>query len=207
MSLLKRYKMTKEILKTSSVYNINKGADMKTLIVLFIFFCAVTTFAAEKEIEDAFLKLSSFNKMREGLAATLDGRTEKITQETFSEVCLPVGKALKEWGLKKNYQVRQIAEKYRNPNNAPTPEEKAVIKLFTADPSLVRHEAPATVNGFNGTKIYVRIPVVSSCLHCHGDSKSRPEFIKSKYKNDKAFGFKAGDLRGLYSAFIPTSSK
>lgn len=180
-----------------------KGADMKTLSAFLIFFCTAITLAAEKEIEEAFLKLSSFNSMREGLAATLDGRTEKITENTFNEVCAPVGKALKEWGLKEKYQVRQIAEKYRNPNNAPTPEEKSILKLFTSDPSLIRHEVPFTVDGVNGTKIYVRIRVVSSCLHCHGDFKSRPEFIKSKYPNDKAFGFKVGDLRGLYSAFIP----
>lgn len=176
---------------------------MKYFVILYIFFSTVITLAAEKEIEEAFLKLSSFNSMREGLAATLEGRSDKITEDTFKEVCMPVGEALKDWGLEKKYQVRQIAEKYRNPNNAPTPEEKNIIKLFASDPSLIRHEVRSTVDGINGTKIYVRIPVISSCLYCHGDFKSRPEFIKSKYKNDKAFGFKVGDLRGLYSAFIP----
>jgi hypothetical protein len=36
---------------------------------------------------------------------------------------------------------------------------------------------------------------------------ARPEFIKEKYPQDLAYNFKAGDLRGMYSVFIPELEK
>jgi hypothetical protein len=36
---------------------------------------------------------------------------------------------------------------------------------------------------------------------------NRPEFIKNKYPQDLAFDFKEGDLRGMYSVFIPELQK
>jgi hypothetical protein len=35
----------------------------------------------------------------------------------------------------------------------------------------------------------------------------RPEFIKQHYPLDRAFGFRAGELRGLYSVFIPDDGR
>jgi hypothetical protein len=46
--------------------------------------------------------------------------------------------------------------------------------------------------------------VESSCLACHGARDARPAFVKESYPQDKAFAFKAGDLRGAYSVFLPS---
>ena len=43
----------------------------------------------------------------------------------------------------------------------------------------------------------------SACLACHGANDARPEFVKQGYPEDKAFDFEVGDLRGLYSVFVP----
>lgn len=43
----------------------------------------------------------------------------------------------------------------------------------------------------------------AACLACHGEKDSRPEFIKEKYPDDRAYGFKKGDLRGVISVLIP----
>jgi hypothetical protein len=48
-----------------------------------------------------------------------------------------------------------------------------------------------------------RIDVEPSCLACHGTKASRPAFVKENYPADRAFDFKAGDLRGMYAVFIP----
>lgn len=159
--------------------------------------------AAPSQVDQAFAKLTAINTMREGLAATLDGRKEPITEETFKQVCMPAGKALKEWATKAGYEARQVAMKNRNPLNALTVADEPVFAKFAADSRLERFEQVVASGGRSGVQLYVRIPVVSACLHCHGSEVARPEFIKEKYKADKAFGFKVGDLRGLYSVFIP----
>lgn len=173
---------------------------MRGLISIFLVSISLTLQA--NEIQEAIVKLKSLNAMREGLSSTLDQSKEQITEETFKRVCMPVGMQLKSWGAEQGYQVRQIAEKYRNPQHKPQANEAEIISLFQKEPSKFTHEVVITDPEQKGTRLYVRIPVVSSCLHCHGPKESRPDFIKNKYQEDKAYDFKIGDLRGLYSVFI-----
>jgi phage gp36-like protein len=60
-----------------------------------------------------------------------------------------------------------------------------------------------TIDSQQGTRYYRRINVESSCLACHGCKNARPQFVKDKYPQDLAFDFNVGDLRGMYSVFIP----
>ncbi|MFW7381534.1 MAG: Tll0287-like domain-containing protein [Oligoflexus sp.] len=151
-------------------------------------------------------RLQGFNTMRESLAATLDERKEPITEETFKQVCMPVGKALKTWGEEKGYQVKQIAAKNRNPQHALSTVDKKVFEKFLQDSELKHLEQKATIGQKNGHLLYVRIPSVAACLYCHGAKDKRPAFILEKYPQDLAFDFKPGDLRGLYRVFIPEKS-
>lgn len=48
--------------------------------------------------------------------------------------------------------------------------------------------------------------VGAACLACHGEKNTRPEFVKEKFPEDRAHGFNAGDLRGLYSVFVADST-
>lgn len=171
--------------------------------IIFSLFCSVLAWAQSTQVDEAIQFLKGLNQMREGLASSLDSRTEPITEGTFKQVCMPVGKALKEWGKERGYSVKQVAERNRNPDHALTTEEKPIFALFSRDPKKMSHVVSTTQKGTPGQQVYVRIPVVKSCLHCHGPAGQRPDFIKAKYKDDKAFGFKVGDLRGLYSVFIP----
>lgn len=155
---------------------------------------------ARKEV---VAKLNSLTAMREGLASTLDGRDEPITEETFKAVCAPVGKSLKEWAAAKGYEARQVSTKFRNPVHAPTELEAKILARFEkvkpgADAPAFE---PGEVKGQVGTFVFVPIRVTSSCLHCHGEKYKRPDFIKAKYPEDRAYGFAAGDLRGMYSVF------
>lgn len=156
-----------------------------------------------EEIQLAINKLRSFNRMRETLAATIES-SKPITFETFQSTCMPVGKALKNWAKTQGYQVRQISEKYRNPNHKPTKNEIEILNQFAKSNEKNDYiEKKSIQNGKEGIHLYMRIPVVKACLHCHGTKESRPSFIKDKYPNDLAFGFNSGDLRGAYSVFIP----
>lgn len=154
-----------------------------------LFFVFSSVFAQTSQ--EIVHQLNEFTKTRESLAATLEKRKEPITEETFKQVCAPVGMSLKNWADTKGFKARQVAAKYRNPKNAPTPEEAKILEAFAKDAKLA--------SKIEGSRVYVPIRVVQGCLHCHGDKESRPDFIKSKYKEDLAFGFKPGDLRGMYT--------
>ncbi len=157
------------------------------LTMLFFIFNVVWADATE----DVVVKMQELSTMREMLAGTLNGRAEPITEQTFKEVCAPVGKNLKSWAEVKGYSARQVSEKYRNPQNAPTRQELAVLARFSKSANLDRF--------IEGSKVFVPIRVTQACLHCHGEKERRPEFVKQEYPGDRAFGFKSGDLRGMYA--------
>jgi len=54
-----------------------------------------------------------------------------------------------------------------------------------------------------GTRYFLRIAVGSACLASHGHKDQRPAFVKQGYPEDRAYDFQVGDLRGIYSLFIP----
>lgn len=145
--------------------------------------------------------LQGLSMTRESLASSLDAKKEPITEEDFKRVCAPVGMSLKKWAGENGYSAKQIAKKYRNEKHKPNPEELAILQRFEKNPSLKDFSAKKTLNGTSGTYTYVRINVTQSCLHCHGAKEQRPEFIQKKYRNDLAWGFKPGDLRGIYAVF------
>ena len=65
----------------------------------------------------------------------------------------------------------------------------------------------ADVGGTPGWRCQRRITVESACLACHGAKADRPAFIQKRYPEDRAFDFEEGDLRGLYSVFVPDSAE
>lgn len=154
-----------------------------------------------QDVEKVYQQLHSLNTMREGLASSLDPKKEAITEETFKRVCMPVGKQLKEWSQAQGYEARQIARKNRNPQNTVKPQDQAAWDLFEKDAKRLEYKEANP----DGTNVYVRIPVVAACLPCHGPKEARPDFIKKKYLEDRAFDFSPGDLRGLYAVRIPKS--
>jgi hypothetical protein len=156
------------------------------------------------ELSEAVLQIEQLDEMRSGLASTLEGSTEEPTIQTFKEVCKPVGMRAKQLSQEKGWQVKQIAKKYRNPAHAPDSESAEVaLQVFDENPALVGYWKQESVNGEDGVRYFRRINVEVSCLECHGAKGDRPEFVKEKYPQDLAYDFEVGDLRGMYSVFIP----
>lgn len=153
--------------------------------------------------KEIFEKLQALNLTREGLAATIDPKAS-ITEETFRNVCQPVGKELQRWSGENNLKSRQISHKNRNQNHAIPKDLEGAYREFEKDPKLIEKVLPYTLEGVRGEMHLYRIQVSSSCLACHGEQSARPAFIKEKYPKDRAFGFKAGDLRGVYTVFKAT---
>jgi hypothetical protein len=141
-------------------------------------------------------EIERINAMREGLVSSVQG---EVSPEVFNAVCKPVGKELKKLSLKHDIEVKQASEKYRNPKHKPNKLEEIVLKDMSKDKELISLWRSSE----EGVHYFRRINVKQACLNCHGSKEKRPSFIKNKYPMDKAYGFNAGDLRGIYSIFIP----
>lgn len=156
--------------------------------------------------DDVFKKLKSLNVMRETLASAIP-ENKPVTEDTFKAVCKPVGLDFKNWAENNKVLARQLSHKNRNEMHAVPIELSKAYKEFQKDSSLEKKKIFVKMSDFEGDVYLYRIRVVSSCLGCHGEKDSRPDFVKKNYKNDKAFDFKVGDLRGIYAVFKPVHKK
>ncbi len=105
------------------------------------------------------------------------------------------------------WQVGRTSLKYRNPANAPDAWEQAVLKDFEerkAKGEPVKGMEYAEVVEQNGKKVFrymKAIPTGKPCLNCHA-AKIKPQVeatLKRFYPEDKARGFKLGDIRGAFT--------
>lgn len=94
---------------------------------------------------------------------------------------------------------RVTSDEYRNAANAPDYFEADAIKRVKANREL------KFVEGYDqGNYRYIQpILVTESCLKCHGDPKDAPKAVIEKYGDQKAFGYKVGDVRGIISVKLP----
>lgn len=109
------------------------------------------------------------------------------------------------------WAVGRTALKVRNPRNAPSVRERAVLMSF-----LERHaqgesyktmESAAVIEeGGHAYLHYMKaIPTQPLCLTCHGDTLD-PELeqkTREVYPTDAAVGFKEGELRGAFTFVKP----
>lgn len=152
----------------------------------------------------AVQEIEYLDAMRSGLASGLEGMTTEPTMETMKQVCRPLGMRAMQLSQENGWQVKQLSEKYRNPAHKPdTLNATVALTRFKQNPDLVAFWDTETIDGQMGTRYYRRIDVEASCLVCHGLQASRPQFVKDNYPEDRAYNFNVGDLRGMYSVFIP----
>lgn len=114
-------------------------------------------------------------------------------------------KAQKELGVS-SFRFRRVSAKNRNPMNAPDARQAEILKQWEQGQS-----KPAFYQADG--KFYTMHPIKITqplCLNCHGDGttldKKAAAEIKKLYPDDKATGYKLGDLRGAFvteMAFAP----
>lgn len=155
------------------------------------------------ELAKAVESIEQLDALRSGLASTIDS-SEEPTMQTMKDVCKPVGMQAMKLSQDNGWQVKQIANKYRNPAHAPDNlHSRMALAEFDQNPELVGFWERETLNGQEGTRYYRRINIEASCLACHGAEDSRPQFVKENYPQDRAYDFNVGDLRGMYAVFLP----
>ena len=110
-------------------------------------------------------------------------------------------------------RVYRTALKYRNPDNRPDATDKEVMeKMVEALKNGNFEKRAVAVEMEDGAKrVYVPLLTGKTCLKCHGEiEKIDPkvkETITKKYPEDKATGFKEGELRGVIVAEMKSGSK
>ena len=113
------------------------------------------------------------------------------------------------FGVERGIYLKRVSLKNRNTNNYPDDFEKRILNRFELlhQNNELNNETEYAEIVAEGDYKYLRylkpIIIQAECLNCHG-SKSEiiPEvrnLIAQKYPEDKAVGYKSGDLRGAVS--------
>lgn len=156
-----------------------------------------------EELGKVIQEVERLDALRSGLARSFLGSGGDVDRETFRNVCQPVGKELKSVAAENGWTVAQMAIKYRNPAHRADSAARAVMREMERDRELMGTWRRTRMDGREGVRYFRRIAVERACLACHGANEERPTFVKEGYPEDRAHGFEVGDLRGVYSVFVP----
>ena len=113
------------------------------------------------------------------------------------------------FGVERGIYIRRVSLKNRNANNIPDNFEKRIVNKFELlhQNNELNSETEYAEIVTEGDYKYLRyikpIIVQAECLNCHGSQTDiMPEvktLIVQNYPDDKAVGYKSGDLRGALS--------
>lgn len=157
--------------------------------------------------EITYLKLGK--EITDTVGKTLKGNLVKAMQERG-----PVGAVkfcnAQAMGLSSTYaekygtELKRVSDKNRNPINAPNEAEKMVLADFRYLLEKGEPLSPRVAIDAEGRKnFYAPILTGGVCLTCHGPVEMmQPELvtlIDSLYPSDLARGYKANELRGIWS--------
>lgn len=106
----------------------------------------------------------------------------------------------------KGMSVSRVSVKNRNPENAPNAWQAAVLETFEArklageNPSSLTWSETVDLENGKEFRFMKAIPTAAICLQCHGQAIAPPvaEELASLYPEDKATGYREGDIRGAF---------
>ena len=103
------------------------------------------------------------------------------------------------------YGLKQVSERYRNPDNAPDAFEKSTLQEFYKDSSLQEVYTSATLDGRPVFRYLRPFAVKKSCLQCHSEPENTPDFVRARYpiEKDQAYHYQLGEVIGAASIIIP----
>jgi hypothetical protein len=125
-------------------------------------------------------------------------------------VCSDTAQVLtNKFGMERGSYIKRVSMKNRNPNNYPDDFEKKVLSKFELLHqnkelnSETEHVEIVQEGDFKYLRYLKPILVQAECLNCHGsETDIMPEvknLIAQNYPDDKAIGYKPGELRGAVS--------
>lgn len=106
----------------------------------------------------------------------------------------------------RSFTVRRVSDRPRNPDHAPDKFEARVIAEWQAELKAGREIEAVAHQTSQGLRVMQPIRAGAVCLACHGapetiETETRAR-LKELYPDDSATGYRAGDLRGAFSAVL-----
>ncbi len=185
---------------------------MKHLLIVFSLIVSCVTVHGQTDPAEAGPRIvaEAFGKLSGALSeAITSGGTAKalpVCSERAPQIASEVGKA-------NGVVLRRASDKPRNRKNAADAVENAALEEFSL--ALSRKEAPTPKvipNADGSTSFLSPILIGSSlCLQCHGMpgediAPATGEAIVRHYPDDKATGYRLGELRGLWHVTFPSAA-
>ncbi|MEZ5384772.1 MAG: DUF3365 domain-containing protein [Prosthecobacter sp.] len=180
----------------------------RLLAATFVSLTAFGQTTSDPSVEGPKIIAEAFGRLSTALAEAIskDGPSGALSvcSEKAPQIAKEVSKA-------HGVTLRRATHKPRNPKNAADDVEKATLKAFMA--ALAKGEAPKpqVITNADGSRAFLAPIVLGNplCLQCHGTPGKdiAPETlaaIQKLYPDDKATGFKIGDLRGLWHITFPS---
>jgi methyl-accepting chemotaxis protein len=96
---------------------------------------------------------------------------------------------------------RMTSSNVMNPENEPDAFEARALRAITNE-NLTEYYDTTGTNYRYAKTIYHK----ESCISCHGDAKSAPSDVITRYGSENGFGFNVGDVAGIISVTIPQRS-
>ena len=107
-------------------------------------------------------------------------------------------------GKANNVSMRRASHKLRNSKNKPNIDQLAVINNYLEQQETHKDLIPMVMKDDKGfVHFYAPIKLKKKCLQCHGKpieqiNEKILKIIKTNYPDDKATGFREGELRGIW---------
>lgn len=103
-----------------------------------------------------------------------------------------------------NAVIKRTSLRIRNQDNKPTVNEKHILKLYQRASEAKEELMPIVIMDSNWVTFYSPILTKPLCLNCHGEpeqelSLSTIELLEKMYPGDKAYGYKTGEVRGMWA--------
>lgn len=151
-----------------------------------------------RKMGDSIVK-QTFDTLRTQLSSTI----QKEGFEGAIGFCKTNAYAIMDKLASDSVMIRRTAVKFRNPQNAPDSLENVILAQYSqagTDSSALRSEV---VQSGDTIHYFKPILLMSMCKNCHGDpvkdlTPAVLTAINKDYPDDRAVGFKEGDLRGAW---------
>lgn len=170
--------------------------------------------ATSPVLADEAAKIDQARAIAKEFGGTLKGELEKAMQAggpvAAIEVCHSKAPAIaRDLSAKYRAEVHRTSLKPRS--TAPQGWEREVLADFDArrasgeDPNAIEFHQVVEIDGKPHLRYMKAIDTMPVCLNCHG-TDIKPEVkarLEALYPEDKATGYKAGELRGAFSITAP----
>ncbi len=184
-------------------------------IILAVILSFLFLFQADERIQKAveFSRKIS-NQLVDSVKAVLFQELGKGGYLNAIKACSNVAQdIIKAHQEKHGVYVRRISEKYRNELDKPDDYELTILRnldeLNKRGELKEEYYEVVEENGEKYLRYFKPLIVQPMCLNCHGTDeflkKEIKEFLREKYPNDKAVGYRAGDFRGAVSVKVKLS--